>query len=393
MKTVRDFDLDKKRVILRCDLNVSIKDNKIIDDTRIVKSLETINYLLEHNAKVIILSHLGKVKKEEDLEKNSLEIVYKDLKKYLKDKIKFVPYTNNKIIKEEIDKMNYGTCILLENTRFEDLNGKLESNQDEELSKYWASLGDIFINDAFGTIHRRHASNYGISKYLPSGIGFLVEKEITNLVKLDNPKRPFAVIMGGAKVSDKINIINGLISKVDYLFIGGAMSFTFLKAKDINVGNSLVEEEMIPVCKELLTKNVNKIILPVDFYGAREFNNDAKKELFYLTDIPDDFIGMDIGLKTIEIFKDELSSINTIFINGPLGVYEFDKYQNGTKEIIKYLIDNKKEVYAGGGDIVGCINNLGLAKDITYISTGGGATLEFLVNHDLPGLINMEELL
>ena len=391
MKTIRDFDLDKKTVILRCDLNVSIKNGKIIDNTRIVNSIPTIKYLLEHNSKVVILSHLGKVKTVEDKKKNSLEIVYKELTKYLNNKMKFVPYTNNPIIKEEINNMEYGTCILLENTRFEDIDNKKESKQDEELSKYWASLGDIFINDAFGTIHRRHASNYGISKYLDSGIGFLVEKEIENLKKLDNPKRPFAVIMGGAKVSDKISIINGLIEKVDYLFIGGAMAFTFLKAADINVGKSLIEEDMVPICKELLTKYVNKIILPVDFYGPKKFSNLTKKEMYFITDTPDYFIGMDIGSQTLDMFKNELKDVETIFMNGPLGVYEFSKYRNGTKEIVKFLIDNKKEIYIGGGDIVGCVKNLNIEKGVTYISTGGGATLEFITNHDLPGLINIGE--
>jgi len=391
LKTIRDFDLDKKTIILRCDLNVSIKNGKIIDDTRIVNSIPTIKYLLEHNSKVVILSHLGKVKTVEDKKKNGLEIVYKELTKYLNNKIKFVPYTNNPIIKEEINNMEYGTCILLENTRFEDIDNKKESKQDEELSKYWASLGDIFINDAFGTIHRRHASNYGISKYLNSGIGFLVEKEIENLSKLDNPKRPFAVIMGGAKVSDKISIINGLIEKVDYLFIGGAMAFTFLKAADINVGKSLIEEDMVPICKELLTKYVNKIILPVDFYGSKKFSNLTKKEMYFITDTPDYFIGMDIGSQTLNMFKNELKDVETIFMNGPLGVYEFSKYRNGTKEIVKFLIDNKKEIYIGGGDIVGCVKNLNLEKGVTYISTGGGATLEFIANHNLPGLINIGE--
>jgi len=391
LKTIRDFDLDKKTVILRCDLNVSIKNGKIIDNTRIVNSIPTINYLLEHNSKVVILSHLGKVKTVEDKKKNGLEIVYKELTKYLNNKIKFVPYTNNPIIKEEINNMEYGTCILLENTRFEDIDNKKESKQDEELSKYWASLGDIFINDAFGTIHRRHESNYGISKYLNSGIGFLVEKEIENLSKLDNPKRPFAVIMGGAKVSDKISIINGLIEKVDYLFIGGAMAFTFLKAADINVGKSLIEEDMVPICKELLTKYVNKIILPVDFYGSKKFSNLTKKEMYFITDTPDYFIGMDIGSQTLDMFKNELKDVETIFMNGPLGVYEFSKYRNGTKEIVKFLIDNKKEIYIGGGDIVGCVKNLNLEKGVTYISTGGGATLEFIANHNLPGLINIGE--
>lgn len=390
-KSIKNFNVDNKIVILRCDLNVSIKNNKIIDDTKIKESLETINYLLEHKAKVIILSHLGKVKTEEDKKNNSLKVVYKRLKKYLGNKILFVPYTNNPIIKETINQMSYGNCLLLENTRFEDILDKKESNCDLELAKYWASLGEIFLNDAFGTIHRRHASNYGISKYLDSGIGFLVEKEISHLEVLDNPTSPFAIIMGGAKVSDKIDIINGLIDKVDYLFIGGAMSLTFLKALNINVGSSKVEEEMIDICRKLLTKYVNKIILPVDFYGSKKFSNLTKRELYYLTDIPNDFICMDIGRQTIDLFKNELEEIKTVFINGPLGVYEFNKYGEGTKEVLEAVTKVNTSI-VGGGDIIACLNKFKLNKKVTFISTGGGATLEYLANKQLPGLVNIKDV-
>lgn len=391
MKTVRDFDLNNKTVILRCDFNCSIKNNKIIDNTRIVSALPTINYLLDNNAKVVLLSHLGKVKNKEDKKKYSLEIVYKELQKHLKNKVYFVNETRGLKVKKALDNIDYGNCLLLENTRFEDLNDKSESNCDLELAKYWASLGDIFINDAFGTIHRKHASNYGISKYLDSGIGFLVEKEIENLTKLDNPTCPFAVIMGGAKVSDKIGIIDSLIDKCDYLFIGGAMAFTFLKSLDINVGKSMVEEEMIPVCKELLTKYVDKIILPVDFFGSSKFSNLTKKKLYFITDIPNDFIGMDIGTQTIDMFRNQMEEVSTVFMNGPLGVYEFSKYNYGTEQVLKYLIDNKKQVYVGGGDIIGCCNKLKIADKLTYISTGGGATLEYISNHNQPGLVNIKE--
>lgn len=391
MKKVTDFNVNNKTVILRCDLNVSINNDKIIDKTRITKSLRTINYLLENNAKVVILSHLGKVKEEKDKKKYSLNIVYKELKKVLNDKILFCPSLDFNKIQDTISKMPYGSAILLENTRFYDLNGKLESSCDENLSKFWASLGDIFIEDAFGTIHRKHASNYGISKYLDSGIGFLVEEEIEGLKPLLNPKKPFAVIMGGAKVKDKINIINGLIEKVDYFFIGGAMSNTFLKSLGINIGKSTYEKDMLETCKNLLTKYTSKIILPVDFYGSKKFSNFTKKEMYFITDFTNNFISMDIGNQTIDMFKNELIDVSTIFMNGPLGVYEFSKYRNGTKEIINFLINNKKNLYVGGGDIVGCIKKLKLEDKITYISTGGGATLEYLVNQDLPGLINIKE--
>lgn len=392
MKYITNFNIENKTVILRCDLNVSIKDNKIIDDTRIVKSLKTINYILDHKAKLIIMSHLGKIKCEEDKIKNSMEIVYKRLNELLPNKITFVPYTKDERIKKELDNIDYGHGILLENTRFEDLNNKKESNCDEELSKYWASLGDIFINDAFGMLHRGHASNLGISTYLPSGIGFLVKEELTNLNKLDNPKRPYAIIMGGAKVSDKIKIIDNLITKVDKLFIGGAMAFTFLKSKGIKVGNSLVEDEYLDYCAKLLKDYPNKIILPIDFNGSLEgFKNDPDAVTYNIMNIPDNFIGMDIGPKSIGIYKDELSEIKTIFWNGPLGVYEFDKYQTGTKEILNYIANNIETTIVGGGDIVSCANKFGFNKKLTYISTGGGASLEYIVNKDLPGLKNIKE--
>lgn len=390
-KTVRDFNLKEKIVILRCDLNVPIKKDKIIDDTRIIESIETIDYILDKNAKLIILSHLGKIKTEKDKKSNSLKIVYERLNQLLSNKVTFIPFTRDDSIKEIIDNLDYGKAVLLENTRFEDLDNKKESNCDMELAKYWASLGDIFINDAFGTIHRKHASNFGISSYLESGIGFLIEKEIKQLSKLDNPKRPFSVIMGGSKVSDKIDIINGLIDKVDNLYIGGAMAFTFLKASNINVGKSMVEEEMIDTCKKLLTKYVNKIILPVDFYGSNEFSDKNNKELFYITDIEDDFIGMDIGTQTIDMFKNQLEETKTLFWNGPLGVYEFDKYKNGTQEILKFVSENIETIILGGGDIVASATNLGFINKITFASTGGGATLEYLVNKNLPGLENIKE--
>ena len=388
-KTIKELDLFKKVMILRCDFNVSIKNNKILDDTRIINSLETINYLLDKKCKIVILSHLGKVKTLSDKKKNSLQIVYKRLQKYLGTKILFLPFTNDPIIKETIDKMSFGNCILLENTRFEDIIGNKESGCDLELAKYWASLGDIFINDAFGTIHRKHASNYGISKYLDSGIGFLIEKEIKNLDYLDNPIRPFSVIMGGSKVKDKIQLINRLLEKVDYLYIGGAMACTFLKSLNITLGSSKIEEDMLETCKNLLTKYSDKIILPVDFYGSTKFSNFTKKEMYFITDIPQKFVAMDIGKYTIDMFKNQLEESKTVFINGPLGVYEYSKYINGTKEILTYLSKNIENVYVGGGDIVTCVQKLKLP--VKFISTGGGATLEYLINKNLPGIINIKE--
>ncbi len=388
-KTVRDFSLDFKTVILRCDLNVTIKDNIIVDDTRIKESLETIKYILEHNAKVVILSHLGKIKTEEDKEKNNLKIVCDRLNYYLDNKITFVEYDED--VKKVIETTPYKKGILLQNTRYFDLDNKKESNCDEELSKYFASLGDIFINDAFGLIHRCHASNVGISKLLPSGIGFLMEKELSHLDMLDNPTRPFCVIMGGAKVSDKIEVINSLIDKVDKLFIGGAMCFTFLKSKNIDVGNSLVENHLLEYCSNLLDKYKDKIILPIDVDGAFSFNNEEKLENYSIMNIPSSFIGMDIGKKSVELFKDELSSCKTLFWNGPLGVYEFSKYQEGTKDILEFVCDNIETVILGGGDIVSCCNILGYNKRVSFISTGGGASLSYLANKNQPGLEYISE--
>lgn len=388
-KTIKDFSLDFKTVILRCDLNVTIKDNKIVDDTRIKESLETIKYILDNNAKVVILSHLGKVKTLEDKEKNNLKIVCDRLNYYLDNKITFAEYDYD--VKKIIDDTPYKKGVLLQNTRYFDLDNKKESNCDQELSKYFASLGDIFINDAFGLIHRCHASNVGISKLLPSGIGFLMEKELKNLDMLDNPKRPFYVIMGGAKVSDKIEVINSLIDKVDKLFIGGAMCFTLLKSKNINIGASLVEDNLLEYCSNLLEKYKDKIILPIDVNGAFSFNSETPLENYSIMNIPTTFIGMDIGKKSVELFKDELSSCKTLFWNGPLGVYEFTKYQQGTKDILEFVCNNVETVILGGGDIVSCCNILGYNKKVSFISTGGGASLAYLANKNQPGLKYISE--
>ena len=390
-KCVTDFELKDKTVVLRCDFNVSIKDGKIIDDTRIVKSLETINYILDSGARLVILSHLGKVKSEEDKKKNSLNIVYERLNELIPNKIGFVSSIEEDVILDNVKSLLCGHAILLENTRFYDLDGKGESNCDDNLAKFWAGLGDIFINDAFGTLHRAHASNFGISKYLDSGVGFLVKEELDNLDLLDSPERPFMVIMGGAKVSDKISVIDSLIDKVDKLFIGGAMAFTFLKSKGINVGKSLVEDEKLEYCKSLLDEYIDKIMLPIDFYGSYEFSNDSEKKLCHITDIEDNFIGMDIGGQTIDLIRNELEDVKTIFWNGPLGVYEFSNYKSGSEKVL-FMLSNVDTSIIGGGDIVGCASTLNILDKFTFVSTGGGATLEYLVDKNLPGLVNISDL-
>lgn len=389
MKTILDFNLKEKTVILRCDLNVSIKDKKIIDDTKITSSIKTIKYILEQDGRVIIMSHLGKVKTEEDKQKNNMKIVYQRLKELLPNKIKFIDETSGKTLKKAVKKLEYGKAILIQNTRYEDLPKNKESTCDKKLSKFWASLGDIYINDAFGTIHRKHASNFGIASHLPSGIGFLVMNELQNLNRLDNPKRPYVVIMGGSKISDKIGVVKSLIRQADYILIGGAMAFTFLEAKGYKVGKSLFEEKEINYCKELLSRYKDRIILPEDLYGSFELGS-SEVILQDIDKIPKNFIGLDIGDQTIKTFKSILKNTNTVFWNGPLGAYEYEKFRYGTEQILKYLKDNVETVILGGGDIVGCSNLLNCTKDITFASTGGGATLKYLESHNQPGLRNMD---
>ncbi len=389
MKNVRDFDLNNKVVLLRCDFNVSIKDGKILDDTRIVNSLETIKYILNNNAKLVVLSHLGKVKTDDEKKDKSLRIVYLRLKELLGDVVSFVPFTRGKEVEMSISNMENGSMLLIENTRFEDIDMMKESKCDMELSKYWASLGDIFINDAFGTLHRKHASNYGISLFLDSGIGFLVEKELRELDRLDNPSRPYVVIMGGSKVSDKIKVIDALIKKVDYLLIGGAMANTFVKAYGYDIGSSMYEKDSISYCENLLNDYKDKIILPVDSYGSNDL--DLPKVLEECGSYSKSFKAFDIGKKTIDLFCDKLKGASCVFWNGPLGVYENENYYYGTKKIMEYICNNDCYSILGGGDIVTCCKLFGLDKKISYISTGGGASLEYLVDKNLPGLVNIGE--
>lgn len=385
MRTIKDINITNKTVILRCDLNVTIKDGKIIDDTRIKSSLKTIEYILNQGAKLVIMSHLGKIKTENDKEKNDMEIVYKKLNELLPDKVSFINSTNYKDIKKYLKKIEYGKALLIQNTRYEDLQGNKESKCDKKLSKNWSKMGDVFVNDAFGTIHRKHASNYGISCYLPSVTGFLVEKELNNLNRLDNPQRPFVIIMGGAKITDKVQVINSLIQKADYILIGGAMANNFIKAKDLEIGKSLIEEDSYDICKNLLDKYSDKIVLPKDFYGEKS----GKKGLQKLESITSDFITMDIGKETVKEYEQILKNAKTVFWNGPLGKYEEKDYITGTKEILEYIKNNVDTVILGGGDIVAASNILNYTKDITFASTGGGATLKYLENHSQPGLENI----
>lgn len=384
MKNIKDLELENKKVIIRCDFNVPIKEGKIIDDTRIVSSLPTIKYCLEKNAKVILMSHLGRIKEPSDLEKNTLASVATRLSELLNKKVQFIPETRGELLESTISNMKPQEIVLIQNTRYEDLNGKKESSNDEELGKYWASLGDVFINDAFGTAHRAHASNVGIATHLPSAAGFLIEKEINALSLLNDPEHPFIVILGGAKVSDKIGVIANLVTKADKILIGGGMSFTFLKAAGYEIGKSLVDEENIQFCTNIMKEYSDKIILPIDAAVTTEFSNKEDYKVKDIESISNDEMGLDIGPKTIARFKNELESAKIVVWNGPLGVYEFDKYKFGTDEIVKYLVNNNIKTILGGGDIVAATATY---KDkIYHASTGGGATLEYLEGKLLPGI-------
>ena len=382
MKTIRDYDLNGKRVLIRVDFNVPIKDGVIKDDNRIKESLKTINYAIDNKAKVILLSHLGRVKEEADLAKNDLLPVSVRLSELLGKEVKFIKDTRGDELEEAIHNMQDGDVLLVQNTRYEDLDGKKESSNDPELGKYWASLGDIFINDAFGTSHRAHASNVGIATHLPSGIGFLVEKELNNMVPvMNNPTHPFTVILGGSKVSDKIGVITNLIDKCDYLLIGGGMAYTFLKAKGIEIGKSLVEDEYLDYAKDLLAKT-DKIILPID----NVVSESLESETSHVTKtIGENEMGLDIGPETIELFRKYVNESKTIIWNGPVGVFENKMYQNGTKSICA-MFNKEQTVIIGGGDSASAVINLGYKDNVTHISTGGGASLELLEGKDLPGI-------
>ena len=390
-KTIKDYNLKGKKVIIRCDFNVPIEDGVVKDDNRIRKSLKTIRYARKEGAKVILLSHLGRVKKEEDKEKYSLKPVCEVLSKLLRKKVKFFDNTRGKEIEDYIDSMKERDVVLLQNTRFEDLNGEKESKNSSELGKYWASLGDIFINDAFGTIHRSHASNVGISKHLKSGIGFLVEKEIKELSKLKNPKKPYTIIFGGSKVSDKINLIENLVKEADYLLIGGAMAFTFLKAAGFNVGSSLCEKSELSFCAKLLDKYPDKIILPIDIVVSKEISEKAKTTTRFINEIEEDEIGLDVGKKTIEVFKQYIDDSKTIFWNGPMGYFEISKFSKGTRELCEVIANSKAYKIIGGGDSARAVIQMGYEKQMNYISTGGGASLSFLESSNLKALKLIDE--
>lgn len=384
-KTIKDYQYKDKTVIIRCDLNVPIKNNEIEDDTRINESLSSINYLIDNNAKIIILSHLGKIKTEEDKITNTLYPVYLKLKELLNTNVYFSKELMGESLEEKVKNLKEKEVLLIENTRYADYPDKLESSCDLNLAKYWASLGDIFINDAYGTTHRKHASNVGISQFLPSAIGFLIEKEMTKLDSIMNEStHPFTVIMGGKKISDKTLVIDNLIKKCDYLLLGGGMCFTFLKSMNLNTGLSIVDNDNIEYCKNILNNNKDKLILPLDIV-----NKDNK--IKNINEISDEDIGYDIGPKTIKEFTHILKNSKRVIVNGPMGVFEEEPFSHGTKEILQVLKENNIKTLVGGGDSASAVNQLGFASEFYHISTGGGATLEYLSGKKLPGIEAISE--
>lgn len=387
-KIVSDLDLKGKVVLERADFNVPIKDGEITNDNRIVQALPTIEYIIEQDGKLVLFSHLGKVKEESDKEGLSLKPVAENLSKKLGKEVIFVPETRGEKLETAIENLNEGDVLLVENTRFEDLDGKKESKNDPELGKYWASLGDVFVNDAFGTAHREHASNVGISTHLETAAGYLMEKEIKFIGGVVNdPQKPVVAILGGAKVSDKINVIKNLVNIADKILIGGGMAYTFIKAQGKEIGLSLLEEDKIDFAKDLLENNGDQIVLPVDCKIAKEFSNDAKITEVSINEIPSDQEAMDIGPKTVELFNKELQGAHTVVWNGPMGVFEFSNFAKGTIGVCESIAKlEDATTIIGGGDSAAAAISLGFEDDFTHISTGGGASLEYLEGKELPGI-------
>ncbi len=374
MKTIKDIDLKNKNVILRCDYNVPVEDNIIKDNSKIKKSLKTINYLLENNCKIVILSHFGRVKKEEDKKNNSLLIVAQELANLLKRDVKFINDCFSNKVKTIVTNANLGEVILLENTRFTDVPNKMESNNDITLSKFFASLGDVYINDAFGSLHREHSSTAGICKYIPHAIGFLVEEELANLdILINNTPHPFCVFMGGAKVDDKLPIIKELLKRCDYLLTGGGIANSFLKAKGADLGNSIAtsDENILKELTLLMDTYQKKIVLPDDF-------------------TIDDGIIYDLGNKTILKYQQYIDASEIIFVNGTCGKFEDERFTEGTKNLFDALANSHKKVIIGGGDTASAVSKFGFKDKFTYVSSGGGASLEYIAFKKLKALDWME---
>ena len=388
-KSVEDIDVKGKKVLVRCDFNVPLDietKTKITDDKRIVESLKTINYLIDNQAKVILCSHIGKTK-----EKLTLKPVAERLSELLGRDVKLLKDIIGNTVKEEINKMENSDVVLLENVRmFEE-----EEKCDDNFSKELASLADVFVNDAFGTAHRAHASTYGVTKYLPSVMGFLIEKELNALDKgINNPVRPLVAILGGSKVSSKIAVITNLLDKVDTVIIGGGMTYTFVKALGGKIGKSICEDDKLDVAIDILNKAKEKnieFILPIDSVVADSFSNDAKTMVVDTNNIPDDYEGVDIGPKTVEKCKEVISKAGTVVWNGPVGVFEFDNFAKGTKEVAETLASSNAISIIGGGDSAAAVSKFHLESKMSHVSTGGGASLEFMEGKELPGIVALQD--
>ncbi len=387
---LENIDLNGKRVIIRCDFNVPIKNGIIEDDNRIVESLPTINLVKNKGAKIILMSHLGRINSLEDKKDKTLKPVADRLSELLNQRVIFIDETRGEKLEKSINNLKNGDILLMENTRFEDLDGKKESKNNQELGKYWSSLADFYVNDAFATLHRSHASNVGIATYLPCCFGLLVRKELDIFRNvLSNPSRPLTVIIGGSKVSDKIGVLENLVNKADYILVGGGMAYTFLKAKGYNIGLSLLDEDKIDYCSNLLNKT-DKIILPIDSLVSKDINEDSKILVKNNDEFLDNDIGLDIGPKTIELFKKYINRSNTVIWNGPVGYFEIPAFSVGTKKLADLVINVPVSI-VGGGDTASALINMGYKDKFTHISTGGGASLELLEGKKLPGIEVIEK--
>ena len=393
-QTVKDLDVRGKRVIVRVDFNVPLKDGVITNDNRIQAALPTINYLVENGARIILMSHLGKIdhkdpeKRDAGMKKNNMAPVAVRLAELVDTKVEFCSVTRGAELEEKVAALKDGEIVLVQNTRYE----KGESKNDPELAAYWASLGELFVSDAFGSVHRAHASTVGIPSILPSALGFLVQKEVENLsAAIDNPKRPMVAILGGAKVSDKIAVIENLLKIADKVIIGGGMAYTFKVAQGYTVGTSLLEADKVELAKSFLEKANGKIILPVDTVASTAFSEETESKVFE-GDIEDGWMGLDIGPKSIELFKKELEGAKTVVWNGPMGVFEMPKYAVGTESVCKAISELPEAVTViGGGDSAAAAIKLGYKEKFTHISTGGGASLEYMEGKVLPGIAIIQE--
>lgn len=389
-KTVRDIHVEGKKVLIRVDFNIPMHDGVITDDNRIVAALDTINYVLNQGGKAILFSHLGRVETEEDKKDQSLLPVANRLEELLGKPVLFISETRGKQLEKAVEELKNGEVLMFENTRFEDIEGKKESKNNAELGAYWASLGDVFVNDAFGTAHRAHASNVGIASHIKETVaGFLLEKEIEFIGNtISNPERPLVAVLGGAKVSDKINVIKKLLEVADHVIITGAMAYTFYLAQGFEVGTSKVERDKVELALELLALGKDKIVLGEDVITAKAFDKNSEKNIRLKSEIPADEMGMDVGPETLKRYFTYLEKAKTVIWNGPLGVFEFPRFADGTKHFALKLVSLKQQTKTiiGGGDSAAAVIQFGLEDGFAHISTGGGASLEYLEGKILPGI-------